>query len=109
MRTRALSVSGIAGAVSLIVVLLTPHTTAANAQYCPRTLEQGLSNPLFMKNLIDSSNEFKEVVTVTTKQYLAVAEDVLRKVSPDLVFRFLPLGDEDSFSVFINDLDYKLH
>jgi hypothetical protein len=57
--------------------------------------------------LSNASDNSEEVVVVTTKQYLAVADDFLRKLFPELTADVLPRPG--AFTVFIKDDDYVLH
>jgi hypothetical protein len=58
-------------------------------------------------SISNSIGDDEELVVVTTKQYLAVADDFLRKLFPELVPNVLP--HPGSFTVFIKDDDYVLH
>lgn len=49
----------------------------------------------------------EEIVVVTTKQYMAVADDFLRKLFPELAPNLLPRPG--AFTVFIKDDDHVLH
>jgi hypothetical protein len=61
-----------------------------------------------LKNVIsDTLDDDKEFVVVTTKQYIAVADDFLRKLFPELAPNLLPRTG--AFTLFIKDDDYVLH
>ena len=49
----------------------------------------------------------EEIVVVTTKQYMAVTDDFLRKLFPELAPNLLPRPG--AFTVFIKDDDHVLH
>jgi hypothetical protein len=53
-----------------------------------------------------SGSNHKEIVTVTAKQYLAVAENVLQTLFPDLpLSSFSDRDERSSFAVYIKDDD----
>lgn len=52
-------------------------------------------------SLIYSRDDQKEIVIVTSKQYLAVADDFIRKLFPELTPERLPYPGP--FTVFITD------
>ena len=61
-----------------------------------------------LKHIIsDTLGDHEEIVVVTTKQYLAVADDFLRKLFPELSPNLLPRPG--AFTVFIKDDDHVLH
>jgi hypothetical protein len=61
----------------------------------------------FNHNLSFSREDQEEIVTVTSKQYLAVFDDSLRKPFPELTPDRLP--DPGHFTVFITDEDCTPH
>ena len=69
---------------------------------------------LCMSNVFLSRNgtlecEHREIVTVTAKQYLAVAENVLQALFPGLpLSTFADGGERNSFAVYIKDDDDAL-
>jgi hypothetical protein len=60
-----------------------------------------MSNARFSDSLNDLREDREEIVIVTSKQYLAVADDFLRKLFPELTPDRLPYPG--SFTVFISD------
>jgi len=61
----------------------------------------------FSNNLSFSGENREEIVIVTSKQYLAVADDFLRKLFPELTPDRLPYPGP--FTVFIADDECILH
>jgi hypothetical protein len=61
----------------------------------------------FRHNLSFSREDQEEIVIVTSKQYLAVADDCLRKLFPELTPDRLPYPGP--FTVFITDDECVLH
>ena len=61
----------------------------------------------FSNNLTFSRKDVKEIVIVTSKQYLAVADDFLRKLFPELTPERLP--PPGPFTVFIKDDNSIVH
>jgi hypothetical protein len=60
------------------------------------------------KHLVSGSlADQEEIVIVTSKQYLAVADDFLRKLFPELTPNLVPRPG--AFTVFIKDDDHALH
>ena len=60
-----------------------------------------MSNSRCSHNLTDNRDGQEEIVVVTSKQYLAVADDFLRKLFPELTPDRLP--HPGPFTVFIAD------
>ena len=60
-----------------------------------------MSGYRFSHNLNSSREDQKEIVIVTSKQYLAVADDFIRKLFPELTPERLPYPGP--FTVFITD------
>jgi hypothetical protein len=60
-----------------------------------------MSDFRFSNNFSFSREDREEIVIVTSKQYLAVADDFLRKLFPELTPDRLPFPG--SFTVFITD------
>ena len=61
----------------------------------------------FSHNLHDTNENREEIVVVTSKQYLAVADDFLRRLFPELTPDRLPRPG--AFTVFITDDDCVIH
>ncbi|MEK6324565.1 MAG: hypothetical protein AABN33_23230 [Acidobacteriota bacterium] len=61
----------------------------------------------FSHNLSFSREDREEIVIVNSKQYLAVADDFLRKLFPELTPDRLPYPGP--FTVFITDDECVLH
>ena len=55
----------------------------------------------------DALSDHEEIVVVTRKQYIAVADDFLRKLFPELASNVLPRPC--AFTVFIKDDDHVRH
>ena len=66
-----------------------------------------VSNFRFGHSLNVTPDDQEEIVIVTTKQYLAVADDFLRRLFPEITPDRLPYPGP--FTVFIKDDDYVLH
>ena len=60
-----------------------------------------MSSFRFSHSLTDTREDREEIVIVTSKQYLAVADDFLRKLFPELTPDRLPYPG--LFTVFITD------
>ncbi len=66
-----------------------------------------MSNCRFSHNLSFSREDREETVIVTSKQYLAVRDDFLRKLFPELIPDRLPYPGP--FTVFITDEEGVRH
>ena len=66
-----------------------------------------MSNFQSSPNLIGTREDQGELVILTTEQYLAVADDFLRRLSPELAPHLLPCAA--GFTLFIKDDDYVPH
>lgn len=64
-------------------------------------LTSPMSGFRFSHNLTFSREDREEIVIVTSKQYLAVADDFLRKLFPEITPDWLPYPGP--FTVFITD------
>jgi hypothetical protein len=70
-------------------------------------LTPDMSNPIFSHSLNQTHNDQEEMVIVTSKQYLAVADDFLRRLFPEIHSDML--DDPGPFTVFITDDECVLH
>ena len=61
----------------------------------------------FCHDLSDARDDHEEIVVVSSKQYLAVADDFLRKLFPELTSDRLPYPGP--FTVFITDDERVRH
>ena len=66
-----------------------------------------MSSLRFSHRLKDTRCDQEEIVVVTTKQYLAIADDFLRRLFPELTPDRLPRPG--AFTVFITDDDSVIH
>jgi hypothetical protein len=64
-------------------------------------LSSAMTSFRFSHNINNASHDKEEIVIVTSKQYLAVADDFLRKLFPELTPDRLPYPGH--FTVFITD------
>jgi hypothetical protein len=66
-----------------------------------------MSDRHFTHSLHETESHHEEVVVVIAKHYVAIADDLLRKLFPELTPDLLPRSGR--FTVFIKDDDYVLH
>ena len=61
-----------------------------------------------LKHYLGQAPEQHEIVTVTTRQYQAVADDLLRKLFPEFDLRLSVYGSQN-VTLFITDDNSQLH
>jgi hypothetical protein len=68
-----------------------------------------MSNAFHLASTIEQAlDPDQEIVTVTSKQYAAVAEDVLRRLFPEEGHSSLADCDQPAFTVFVKDDEYLM-